>query len=157
MTQVIEFPSVPDYTGKVLALNPERAQKYQCGGFWLGPKRPVALVPAGAQQAQIHQAILDGRLIEVTKDAIKTKNALLNPVQDLGETGFETFLIVRMIDGVKMISFLTPKNAEQEADIRKCIEEKRPIDFSQFPEFEQKKEVAPHLTGIIITDLPEET
>lgn len=158
MAQVIEFPSssVPDYTGRVLALNPERAQKYQCGGFWLGPRQPVAIVPAQAQHAQLHQAVLDGRLVEVTRDAIKTRNAQLNPVKDLGETGFETFLIVRIIDGARVISFLTPANKEQEEEIRACIAAGQPIDFTKFPELEQKKEVAPHLTGIIITDLEPE-
>jgi hypothetical protein len=157
VAQLIEFPTTVDYTGKVLALNPEKTQKYQCGGFWLGPNQQVAIVPANAQHSQIHLAVLDGRLIEVSKDEIRTKNARLNPVQDLGETGFKTFLIVRMIDGAKVVSFLTPKDKAQEEEIESTIAAGQPIDFSKYPELERKKEIAPYLSGIIITDLEPET
>jgi hypothetical protein len=157
VAQVIEFPSIPNYSGRVLSLNPESSiRKYQCGGFWLGPNNPVAIVPPNTQMEQLHLAVLDGRLIEVSRDAIKTKHASMDPVTDLGATGLETFVVIRLIDGVKSYSFVTPKDAEQEAAIRKEIEETGTVDLSKYPEFEAKKEVVPHLSPIIITDLVSE-
>jgi hypothetical protein len=153
MSNIIQFPSTPNYAGKILALNPERAQKFQCGGFWLGPRMPASLVPPNAQMDMLHQAVLDGRLIEVGLEAIKTMNAALDPVKELETDRPESFFIFRIIDGVKCYCLITPKDKEQEATLRQQIADTGKIDFSVFPELEQKIQMPTHLSAITITDL----
>lgn len=65
---LITFPNSkgPNYQGRVLALNMERATRFQCGGFFVGSKSPIAMVPVEAQMDQIHRAIEAGVLLDVT-------------------------------------------------------------------------------------------
>lgn len=153
-SNLIQFPVTPNYIGRALALNPERAQRFQCGGFWLGSRKPSGIVGPEAQQDQIHQAVLDGRLIEIDKGSIKTANAMMDPVKEMDVVGFKTYAILRIIDGVRMMSFLTPSSQAEQDEIEDSITAGRPVDFSKFPELESKKEIAPYMSGIIITDLP---
>ena len=72
MALIISFPGVSSppqpetFAGRVLALNPEQARRFQCGGYWLGPARPYARVPEEAQPAPIRAALDDGRLLDIT-------------------------------------------------------------------------------------------
>lgn len=156
MAQIIEFPKTPNYAGRILALNPEKAQKFQCGGFWLGPRMPAAAVPGNAQMEQLYQAVLDGRLIEVGPEAIKTQNAALNPVRDLDTDKPEAFFVYRVIDGVKCYCLITPKDKEQEEIMRQQLKDTGKIDFASFPEINQKIEAPTHLSAITITDMEPE-
>ncbi len=61
-------PDTPDYSGRVLALNLDKVRRWQCGGFFLGPRMPADRVPAGAQMDRIHQAVREGLLLDITDD-----------------------------------------------------------------------------------------
>lgn len=58
--------AVPNYAGRLLALNIERCRRFQCGGFLLGTVNPVAMVPPNAQMDRIHAGIQQGILVDVT-------------------------------------------------------------------------------------------
>lgn len=67
--KVIQFPSSsasPNYTGRVLALNLEKARRFQCGGFFLGGRQPWSMVAPEAQMDRIHQGVLSGVLVDIT-------------------------------------------------------------------------------------------
>ena len=100
MKNVIQFahprpdqgPMITNYAGRILALNPEKARTFQCGGFHLTPGRMSAVVPTEAQMVPIHMALLDGRLIDVTVTGeIKTGNSTLGLVGDQGDTGKKAY------------------------------------------------------------------
>ena len=47
-----ELPSLPNYAGHFLCLNPEKVRTFQCGGFILGPRgeafeKATEAVPTG--------------------------------------------------------------------------------------------------------------
>src|ERR1017187_6362300 len=85
-SRVLQMPTpgeLPNYAGRLLCLNPEKARTFQCGGFILGGKRMSAVVPEEAQTLPIHQALLDGRLLDITGNGeIRTENSTLETVDE---------------------------------------------------------------------------
>jgi hypothetical protein len=122
MKNVIQFahqrpdqgPMIKNYAGRILALNPEKARTFQCGGFHLTPSRMSAVVPEEAQMAPIHLALLAGRLIDVTVTGeIKTSNSSLGLVGDQGETGKKAYFTKS--EGHGLICLQTDNLEEQKA------------------------------------------
>lgn len=74
---------IPNYTGRLLALNPEKATRYQCGGFFLGGKLQSNVVPEEAQMYQIDIAIRAGILLDITNSGeVRTENSSLGGVEE---------------------------------------------------------------------------
>jgi hypothetical protein len=74
---------VPNYTGRLLALNPEKANRFQCGGFFLGGKLQSNVVPDDAQMYQIHNAVRAGILLDITTSGeVRTENSSLGGVEE---------------------------------------------------------------------------
>lgn len=101
MAQILEFPSpqtnqVPDYTGRMLSLNPEKARKFQCGGFILSPNRMSSVVAPGARMAVIHKALTEGVLLDITdsKQDVKTEFSVLTAVTET-ETPDKVYFVRR--------------------------------------------------------------
>jgi hypothetical protein len=153
MGKLITMPEKPDYAGRMLALNPEKARTFQCGGFWLASTCPMGLVPPNAQMEPIRQALLDGRLLDVTdgNHEIKTSQARLNPVRDLGVREDRVAYLVKRTSpaGDPEIVVVMSKDANQAEDFRKQIEANGKIDLSVIPESELQ---VGYLTPIKVTD-----
>src|SRR5271168_4272206 len=91
---VIEFPVKPDYVGKTVAVSPENPQnRFQCRGFVVFRKSPQIIGPDADMQA-LQQALLDGRLIELSAGVIKSSNASLNSALELGDTDKKLFTLL---------------------------------------------------------------
>jgi hypothetical protein len=104
-------PELPNYAGRFLCLNPEKATTFQCGGFLLGPRRVSAVVPANAQMEPIERALQAGVLLDITTGGeIKTEHfALQSPVED--DTNKKVYFTE--VKG-EMVAFGTENPAEQE-------------------------------------------
>src|ERR1017187_1544384 len=90
MALIIPFPNQPQpesFTGRILALNPEKARRFQCGGYWLGTAQPHARVPEGAQPAPIRAALDDGRLLDITDQlaSYKKGHSLIVQGSEIGQ------------------------------------------------------------------------
>jgi hypothetical protein len=66
MSKILEFPRKPGLVGRLLALNIEKATKFQCRGFSVGPRNPSAVVGEEASVAALEQALAAGVLIDIT-------------------------------------------------------------------------------------------
>lgn len=62
-----------DLIGHTLMLNTAMAKTFQCGGFVLGPNRPIGIVDEQSQQFPIRKALAEKKLIDVTGKDIATK------------------------------------------------------------------------------------
>lgn len=110
-----DLSKVPDYTGRHLCLNPEKGRKFQCGGFFLGPLRPSAVVDEDAQMYQIHRAILDGRLLDITENAaIKTEFSTLDAVGE--EMTGKRVYITQDASGVTVVLGVEDPEKQKEFD-----------------------------------------
>jgi hypothetical protein len=106
-----EPPVLPNYTGHFLCLNPEKVHTFQCGGFILGPRRLSAIVPEEAQMPQIHRAIEEGILLDITKSGeIRTENSTL---QSAVETDTRKKVYLTEHQG-ELVAFGTEDPEEQE-------------------------------------------
>lgn len=157
---IIQFPTTPNYAGRVLALNIEKTRRFQCHNFWLTSKVPYAVVPPEAQAGmeQIHQAVLDGRLIDVTDASIKgikTSSFELDKVTEQDTDRMVYFVSTTLKDGSKGVVMVTPKDAEQAADYRRQIAETGTIDLSGMDEKELEHPTG--LSKIEITPIQEKT
>lgn len=152
-SNIIQFPTAVDYSGKTVAISPETPlSRFQCRGFVVFRKTP-AIVPPDADQASIHVAILDGRLLELAPGtAIRTKNASLNSALELGDTDKKLYTL-QTKEGFIV---LTPESPEQAAQIEKELQETGQLKLSNYPNLQSKKHVVPHLSAITITDLEPE-
>lgn len=150
MARVIEFPTVPEYTGTMIALSPEAPlSRFQCKGFVVFRNKPT-VVPPEADHLAIRNALMDGRLLEMAPGTvIKSSNASLNPVGELGDTDKKIYTLMTK-EGLIVI---TPSSAEQAAAIEKELQENGKLDLSHFPDLQKTKAAVPHLSGITITDL----
>ena len=127
---ILEFPkkntqleAVPDYTGRLLALNREKARSFQCGGFFVGLKRLTTMVEEDAQMDRIHAAIQAGILIDVTDNKeLNLGGTVINPVQDMGDTGKRAYI-------TETGSVLMTEDPEQIALIEKQLEAKSLIEL----------------------------
>jgi hypothetical protein len=95
MATILEFPktgNVPDYTGRLLTFNPEKATKFQCGGFIISNRRPSAVVTPDARMESIHRALQAGILVDITdeKQGIKTEHSHLGGVSE-SDTGKKVY------------------------------------------------------------------
>ena len=63
---MIVSTEVPCYSNRVLALNPESCQKFQCRNFFLNSRTKFSRAGDLVGNDAIHAAILDGRLIDIT-------------------------------------------------------------------------------------------
>jgi hypothetical protein len=153
MSNLIEFPSTPDYTGKIVAVSPEnKISRFQCRGFVVFRNKPQ-VVPPGADMASIQMGILDGRLLEMAPGSIlASKNASLNPASQLGDTDKMVFTL-KTKEGLIV---LTPDTPEQAEAIETELRETGQLDLSHFPDIQKSKAVVPHLTGITIQPLEPE-
>lgn len=154
-SNVIQFPVMPDYAGKMVAVSPETVlSRFQCRGFVVFKGKPT-VVPPDADMMSIQTAILDGRLLEMAPGAvIKSKNASLNPAGEIGDTDKKIFTLMTNQGPI----VITPETAEQAEAIETELRETGQLDLSHFPDIQKSKAVVPHLTGITITDLePEES
>ena len=114
------------YEGRVLALNPEKARRFQCGGFWLGPKQPYARVPQGAETLQLRNAVADGRLIDITDELDKyTKGGSLlvagseiGQAAEIADTGKKVYFLK---DAFGATCALIPETSEQAADLERQV------------------------------------
>lgn len=64
---------VVDLVGHTLMLNTALAKTFQCGGFALGPNRPLDVVTEQAQQEPLRRALAEHKLIDVTGKDMATK------------------------------------------------------------------------------------
>jgi len=153
MAKIIEFPVTPDYTGKMVAVSPETPlTRFQCRGFVVFRKTPQ-VVPPEADMASIHNAILDGRLLELAPGTgITSKNAQASPAGELGDTDLKIYTL-QTNEGVVV---LTPESPEQAAQIEKELQETGHLMLANYPNLQSKKQVQPHLSAITITDLEPE-
>jgi hypothetical protein len=62
-----------DLVGHTLMLNTALVKTFQCGGFVLGPNRPIGIVDEQSQQAPIRKALEEKKLIDVTGKDMATK------------------------------------------------------------------------------------
>jgi hypothetical protein len=149
---VIEFPSIPNYTGKSVTVSPENPlNRFQCRGFVCFRNAPQ-VVPPNADMGAIQTALLDGRLLEMSPGSVlSSKNASLNPASELGETDKKIFTLLTKEGRI----VLTPDTAEQAEAIEKELRETGQIQLSNYPNLQKKKAVVTHLTGITVTELEE--
>ena len=150
MSNIIHFPTTPDLTGKMVAVSPEASiSRFQCRGFVVFKNKPQ-VVPPEADHASINNALLDGRLLELTASSIiKSKNASLNPVKELADTDKKIFTL-QTKEGYIVI---TPESEEQSMAIEKELSETGQLNLSHFPDLQKSKAVVPHLSAITITDI----
>lgn len=153
MSNVIQFPVIPDYVGKMLAISPEASiSRFQCRGFVVFKNKPQ-VCPPDADMNTIQAAILDGRLLELAPGSvIKSNNAALNPAGELGDTDKKIFTL-QTKEGLIVI---TPESPEQAAAIEKELQDTGQIELAHFPGLQKSKAVVPHLSAITITDLEPE-
>ena len=105
---------IPDYAGRLLCLNPEKATRFQCGGFILGAKRRAGVVTEEAQMYNIHQAILDGRLLDITEEGdIRTENSTL---ADMGEEATGKKVYFTNVDGAFVCVGVEDPELQQQLD-----------------------------------------
>jgi hypothetical protein len=133
MSNVILMPSAGsdrepeelNYTGRVLCLNPEKGTRFQCGGFFLGPRRTFAVVDSKAQMFRLKQALDQGILIDITENKdIAGDWSVLQAVKD-EDTGKKVYITVGNGGGLTLVGVDDP---EVQAKLDKQIEEKRVID-----------------------------
>jgi hypothetical protein len=62
-----------DLVGHTLMLNTALVKTFQCGGFVLGPNRPIGIVDEQSQQIPIRKALEEKKLIDVTGKDMATK------------------------------------------------------------------------------------
>jgi len=150
---VIEFPSKPDFTGKMVSVSPENpAARFQCRGFVVFRSKPQVVGP-GADMSAIQTALLDGRLLELSPGSvIKSSNASLNPAA-IQETDKKIFTLMTS-EGMIV---LAPETAEQAEAIETELRETGKLDLSHFPDLQKSKASVPHLTGITITELEDQS
>lgn len=92
----------PNYAGRLLCLNPEKATRFQCGGYILGGKLQAAVVPEEAQMVPIHIALTAGVLLDITEsNAISTENTRLDAVSE-EDTG-KKFYITTSPEGERVL------------------------------------------------------
>lgn len=154
---VIVFPSKSDYSGRTLALNLEKIRKFQCHNFYLGPRTPYAVVPQEASMEVLHQAVLDGRLIDITDSAIKgikTENFQLEQVKEDDNTGKRVYFIAKKFkNGETGVVMVTPKDAEQAKLFDSQITLTGKIDLTELDEAELD-EGPSGLTPVQVTEVP---
>lgn len=149
MAHIIPFRSSPDYTGKLLSINPESPlAKFQCRGIAIFRSAP-ALIPPSADMQTIHTAVQKGELIECTTTGIKSKNADLDAAGELGDTDKKIFTL-RTKEGIIIV---TPETAEQAQKMEEELQKTGQIKLSNYPNIQTQKHTVPHLTGITVTDL----
>lgn len=160
---VIEFPSaLPNYAGRTLALNMEKARRFQCHNFFLGIRVPYAVVPSEAEAGFriIHQAILDGRLLDVTDaniKGLKTTSFELDPVKEDDTGGKMMFFVSKKFkSGETAMIMVTPRDAEQSKDFQRQLKETGSIILDDFDEKELESP-PPGLSTVTVTELPEES
>jgi len=153
MSNIIQFPTKTDYTGKIVSVSPETPlSRFQCRGFVVFKSKPQVVGPDADMDA-IQVAILDGRLLELAPGvATKTKNASLNPAGELGDTDKKIFTL-QTNEGLIV---LTTESVEQSMAIEKELQETGQLDLSHFPYLQKSKAAVPHLSAITITDLEPE-
>jgi hypothetical protein len=79
----VDENGVPNYTGRLLALNPEKATRFQCGGFFLGGRLQSSVVPDNAQMYAIQRAIQTGMLLDITHSSeVRTENSTLGGIEE---------------------------------------------------------------------------
>lgn len=159
---IISFPTAPpNYAGRTLALNLEKARRFQCHNFFLGTRVPYAIVPPEAEAGMelIHQAILDGRLLDVTDSnlkGIKTSSFELDKVTEDDTTGKMVFFVAKKFkNGETGIVMVTPKDTEQAADFQRQIKETGKIELSDMDDNDGEFDAPPGLSKVTVTELPE--
>lgn len=85
---------IPDYTGRILALNREKANSFQCGGFFVGTRRMFSVVEPDAQMENIHRALQNGVLIDITDSdrTLVVGGTEMAAASDLGDTGKRAYI-----------------------------------------------------------------
>jgi len=105
----------------------------------------------------LHQAVLDGRLLDVTDCAIKgikSENFQLDKVTEDENTGKRVFFVAKKFkDGTTGVVMVTPKDAEQAKDFERQIAETGKIVLDGLDEAELDHPSG--LTRVVITELPE--
>jgi hypothetical protein len=117
--------------GRVLALNPEKARRFQCGGFWLSFRQSYARVPQEAQFSPIRAALADGRLIDITDQlesykkggSIVVHGSEIGPAADLGDTGKKVYFLRK--DGTTCA--LIPETPEQGEELERQAVRGKPL------------------------------
>lgn len=150
---VIEFPSKPNYLGKMVGVSPENpVSRFQCRGFVVFRNSPQVVGP-DADMSALQTALLDGRLVELSPGSvIKSSNASLNPASEIGDTDKKLYTLLTREGYI----VLTPETTEQAEAIEKELQETGQLDLSHFPDLQKSKAVVPHLTAITITELDDQ-
>jgi hypothetical protein len=160
---LIEMPKLSDYSGRMLLLNLERVQRFQCPGFTLSKNNYYQIVPCytetnpslhEAMNRALNIAILDGRLIDITGQdvkGLKMAGGEHTPVQE-EDTGSRVFMAT---DKHGNLFVVAPKDKEEEA---KYIEEIKTtgtlkLDYEHALNVEKIEEVIQPAPKIIITDV----
>jgi hypothetical protein len=119
---LIHIPQPQDLTGHILALNPEKGVRFQCGGFQLAiPSRPYATVTHETQQEPVRRALLEGRLIDITNQnlaGLKVGDSFQTPAKEAEEKGHKVYLATGT-DGSLLV--ICPKDEAEEAHFEEQI------------------------------------
>lgn len=151
----IEVAGIPDYAGRVIALNVSKCKRFSCGNFALSSYSPICTVSPNASMAHVHQGVLDGRLLDVTdqpKHGLAIGSTQHEPARELGDTGKRIFMGT---DTAGNLFIVTPKDAEEESKFIAEIEATGTLKLN----YERGKEMASGITPpkvenlITITDL----
>lgn len=118
MSLIIEIPKPRDLVGRILSINPNVCTRFQCGGFSVNVTRPLCTVGPEAQQNQLHQALLDGRLMDITDqniEGVHNSSGSHTPTKNLGDTG-PKFYIQRDHKGNVLVAVPKDEKEEEEFD-----------------------------------------
>jgi hypothetical protein len=126
------------YAGRCLALNLDKIKVFQTHKFYLGPKRPFATVMPDADQISLRNAVLDGRLIDVTDQkgkGIKLEGGDMSPIAEIPDAGLrKVFIGVGRTDQVtpagtpRPLFVAVPGSEEEEAAMLAELERTGRID-----------------------------
>lgn len=130
---LIEIPAPQDLIGRILALNPQSVQRFQCGGFQLAfPNRPYATVTHETQQEPVRRAMLEGKLIDITDQnlaGLKSGDNYQSPAKESEEKGHKVYLATGP-DGSLLV--VCPKDDAEEALFEEQIRTKGHLTVDNF-------------------------
>ena len=123
-----------DLIGHTLMLNTALIGKFQCGGFVLGPHRPLAIVDHNAQQFPLRAALAKNELLDVTGQDMtkgyKGKGGETSAVSEQ-DTGKRVFVATDRRGNLYVATPRTKAEAKKfETELRKTGRIKS-IDFSR--------------------------
>ena len=150
---MIQVPPPADYSGRTLALNPEKARRFQCGHFVLFPTCPYAVVQPEADMGSLRQGLLEGRLLDITdqpRAGVQTEHATLQAVKREDIPGKIVYFVRQKLDDGTMGTVMAiPKDESEAQDFELQLKTTGRLVLKDL-----KKTEASGLTSIAVTDIP---